>query len=153
MMSGKKLVLRMHLETENEFTVGSYTVVMRWQAWQHRTCAARPAVLASASAESGPTLRKPELVSKPVVREAPPELDAVDKQHDAVEKPSSSTATAAPCAPRGASLDFERLAPYSIRADLVGKGSVYESVPTVAGYGGCKAGTRESPVLMTSCSV
>lgn len=62
----------------------------------------RPAVLASASAESGPTLRKPELVSKPVVREAPPELDAADKQHDAAEKLSSSTATAALCAPRGA---------------------------------------------------
>ena len=73
------------------------------QAWQHRSSAARPAVLASASAESGPTLRKPELVSKPVVREAPAELDAADKQHDVAEKLSSATATAAPCALKEAS--------------------------------------------------
>ena len=78
-------------------------VLLRQQAWQHRSSAARPAVLASASAEPGPTLRKPELVSKPVVREAPPEVDAANKQHDATEKLSSSTATAAPCAPGGAS--------------------------------------------------
>ena len=58
------------------------------QAWQQRTSAARPAVMASASAESGPTLRKPELVTKPVVREAPAE-------HEAAEKLSSPSAPAA----------------------------------------------------------
>lgn len=44
--------------------------------------------MASASAESGPTLRKPELATKPVVREAPAE-------HEAAEKLSSPSAPAA----------------------------------------------------------
>ncbi len=44
--------------------------------------------MASASAESGPTLRKPELVNKPVVREAPVE-------HEAAQKLSSPSAPAA----------------------------------------------------------
>ncbi len=68
------------------------------QARRLRAGAARTAVVASASAEPGPTLRKPELVSKPVVREAPSE------EHDAAAaKPSSSSATtAAPCDPKKA---------------------------------------------------
>ena len=44
--------------------------------------------MASASAESGPTLRKPELATKPVVREAPAE-------HEAAEKLSSPSTPAA----------------------------------------------------------
>ncbi|KAK9836300.1 hypothetical protein WJX81_003407 [Elliptochloris bilobata] len=51
-------------------------------------------------------MRKPELVSKPVVREAPAEYDAADKQHDAAEKLSSSTATAEPT--RGVTIEYQR---------------------------------------------